>query len=250
MSTTITSKIRGAIITEAGNGYPSEGAIVEVDGDAWRIVRIASTIHTLPRGNSVLAALEPAQWGDEDPNELRVEMLPALRLDLETQRTAEQVSDSAEWAIDVASVAAGITTIGALREHCLKGVDDEADGEVWRDYVARVADAAGVECGVSDDVELVSIDGTTDDLAAYATVRVQIDGAWHQVGCMLGAPESDRATHRTAGGMPDGSADAWWTDPSDWASVGAEHRDAALDALRSAAPKLWREARDRDGAAS
>ncbi len=148
MSTTITSKIHGAIITEAGNGYPSEGAILEVDGDSWRIVSLNSNIHTLRCGNSVLAAVEPAQWGDEDPRPLRVQVLPALRLELDTQRTAEAVSGESEWALDVAAVAAGLQSCADLLTYCLRGVDEDDDpttAEEWRDYVASVCVAAGLE---------------------------------------------------------------------------------------------------------
>lgn len=112
----------------------------------------------------------------------------------------------------------------------------EALRGLWEDWCAEPAPPA-VNL-------LVSSTGNVDALAVYATVSVTVGGEVRQVGCMLGAPESDRATHLAAGGMPDGEADAWWSDSSDWASVGEEHQEAVLEALRSAAPKLWRAACD------
>lgn len=183
----------------------------------------------------------------EDPSLIHLGV--EVRLDREEQRSVDVTGTSVE--ADVLRVALHPEQANDLLGECIDGTeDDDALRQEWCNYAHAVAAAVGVELQMMGEdevspvsgVELVSSTGSTDALAVYATVSVTVGGEVRQVGCMLGAPESDRATHLAAGGMPDGEADAWWSDPSDWASVGEEHQEAVLEALRSAAPKLWRAA--------
>jgi hypothetical protein len=93
----------------------------------------------------------------------------------------------------------------------------------------------------------------------YGEVRVRIGSVEYSVGVAIGVPEYLRATAEAAGGdriTP--YLWAWYVDADDWAAAPAydaetgqfiqgqggvpeKYRDDVLDAIRSAARRLWRE---------
>ena len=77
-----------------------------------------------------------------------------------------------------------------------------------------------------------------NDLDAYASVPVTIDGVEHRFSAGLGVQEYQHGTVRAGGSI---EPSAWWIDLSDWESVGADARDAVLDAIVGNATRLWRE---------
>lgn len=93
-----------------------------------------------------------------------------------------------------------------------------------------------------------------DEWARYGTVRVRIGSVTYDVGVTLGVPESLRGTAAAAGGdtiTP--YLSAWYRVASDWDSApgddGSEGvpdhlTDEVLDAIESAARRLWDEAQE------
>lgn len=80
------------------------------------------------------------------------------------------------------------------------------------------------------------------ELDAYVLLSVYVDDAppvW--VWTMVGVPAWQQGTCRAAGGDPAPYLDTWWADGNDWLYVPQGRMREVQEALKAAAPRLWRE---------
>jgi len=76
----------------------------------------------------------------------------------------------------------------------------------------------------------------------YGTVVIDIDDAeQYIIGVVVGVPAYMRSTCQAAGGVHDSMLTAWYQVPSDWEGVSESLAGDILEAISSAARRLWSE---------
>lgn len=141
------------------------------------------------------------------------------------------VADRGEMAeLGAAILAVGTAGTDAYSLWC-QGAGREADPhEVMQLYDVAIGSV------LSEDIS-----ETPDDLAAYISVRVTIEGIPYQVGTMVGVPESLWGTVVAAGCGVRPHCDTWQVDSSDLDSLPRWAREAVRVSLYEARHRLWSE---------